>query len=550
MTTTVERQAVGRVSGGGPTGVLVGTGRLLRFMLRRDRIKLPAWLLGLAFLMYYYTVALPEVIGDNVATFALFMRGPVGALLGGPGYGSDAVTVERAIVGIYGLYFLLAAGLMNILLICRHTRAEEQTGRAELVRAGVVGRHAPLTAALLLAGLSNGLLTLLLAGVMGARFGGDAWLFAASVGAAGLVFAGVTSVTVQVTAYSRAAAGLAGAGLGAAYVVRAAGDMVAGDRHGSLLSWFSPLAWSQQTRSYVDGRWWPLGLSVALTAVLVGVAYLLSNRRDLGAGLLAGGAGRTAAAAWLRSPLAFAIRLQRAAFLWWGLALAVGAALYGVIAEQIVAAYASADIPGVIEAYLGDAANLLPGYLSVIVLVSSLLVATFAMLGLQAVRAEESRGRLEPVLAAAVGRPRYLGSQLLVTAVAAVVLSAVTGLVFGAAVAWSVGDPAYAGEITVAQLSHLPEVLFFLGLAALLYGWRPGWLGLVWAPFGYAAFLGFFGPLLTPPRWVLWISPLEHLGRLPQEAFHWPAAVVLGLLAVGLAGAGLLGFRRRDLVSG
>ena len=92
--------------------------------------------------------------------------------------------------------------------------------------------------------------------------------------------------------------------------------------------------------------------------------------------------------------------------------------------------------------------------------------------------------------------------------------------------------------------------LFFLGLAALLYGWRPGWLGLVWAPFGYAAFLGFFGPLLTPPRWVLWISPLEHLGRLPQEAFHWPAAVVLGLLAVGLAGAGLLGFRRRDLVSG
>ena len=41
---------------------------------------------------------------------------------------------------------------MAILLVVRHTRAEEETGRAELVGAGVVGRHAPLAAALITAG--------------------------------------------------------------------------------------------------------------------------------------------------------------------------------------------------------------------------------------------------------------------------------------------------------------------------------------------------------------------------------------------------------------
>ena len=43
--------------------------------------------------------------------------------------------------------FLL--GLMSMLLVTRHTRQEEETGRAELVSAGVVGRYAWLAASLL-----------------------------------------------------------------------------------------------------------------------------------------------------------------------------------------------------------------------------------------------------------------------------------------------------------------------------------------------------------------------------------------------------------------
>ncbi|MGH3681253.1 MAG: ABC transporter permease, partial [Natronosporangium sp.] len=183
MTTTTATAARPRL---GPQRSLAGTGPLVRFILRRDRIKLPAWLLGITLFVYYYGVALPELYQtpEDLAVVSQFTEGAVGALIAGPGYGLDNPTIESVIVGVYGLYFLLAAGLMNILLVARHTRVEEQTGRAELVRASVVGRHAQLTATLLVALGANALLSLLIAGAFaGADLDtSDALLFGAGVG--------------------------------------------------------------------------------------------------------------------------------------------------------------------------------------------------------------------------------------------------------------------------------------------------------------------------------------------------------------------------------
>jgi putative exporter of polyketide antibiotics len=71
---------------------------------------------------------------------------------------------------------------------------------------------------------------------------------------------------------------MAGALIGAAYAVRAAGDM--GD---NALSWLSPIGWAQATAAYVDNNWWPLGLAAAVTAALIVAAFALSDRRDIGA---------------------------------------------------------------------------------------------------------------------------------------------------------------------------------------------------------------------------------------------------------------------------
>jgi ABC-2 type transport system permease protein len=547
MTTLTQEPA--RATAGRPReNSLAGTGKLVRFNLRRDRIKLPAWLFGMFLFVFYYGTALPQLYQteEDLQVVTEFTQGAMGAIISGPGFGLDDPTIESVVAGVYGLYFLLLAALMNILLVSRHTRVEEQTGRAELIRANVVGRHAPLTATLIIAVVANVLIALLIAAAMAAADldTSDALLLGASVGAVGLVWAGITALTVQVSAFSRAGSGLAGAALGAAYVIRAAGDTIT--EGGSLLSWFSPLAWSQQTRPYADGRWWPLLLSVAFAAVTAAIGYVLSTRRDVGAGLVAPRGGSPTAPAWLRSPLTFAFRLQRAGLIGWGAALVIAAAVYGGITKPIVDAFE--DLPEtMIDVMGGDASRILDGYVSTMALSFAIVLAVFVILGLQAARGEETKGRAEPVLATATSRTAWLGGHVAVVAAGVAVLLAVSGLVLGIATAISVGDAAYVWDTTAAHLVYVPALLVLLGIAVLLFGFVPGAVGATWAVFGFATIIGFFGPIMDLPQWVHNLSPIEHVARLPLEELSWTPLVILTAVAAGLIALGLYGFGRRDL---
>ncbi|MFI9534372.1 ABC transporter permease [Nocardia fusca] len=528
--------------------LLVGTGALLRLDLRRDRIKLPAWVLGITLMSFYYAAALQQVYKtpEDLRAVSQFSGGVVGALISGPGYGLADPTLESVIVAVYGLYYLLLAALMNILLVSRHTRVEEQAGRAELVRANAVGRHAPLTAALLVAVIADIAVAVLIAGSFAATGldTSDALLFGASVGAAGLVFAAITAVTVQVTEYSRAASGLAGLALGTAYVIRAAGDAVR--EGGSALSWLSPLAWSQQTRAYADGRWWPLLLSLALALALTVTAYLLSARRDLGAGLVPPRPGPPHAAAWIATPVALAARLQRAGLLGWACALAASGALYGGIGNTIVDSFD--DLPDqVIDVMGGDASRLLDGYLGTMALFDALLVSVFAILAVQSLRTEETKGRTEPVLATAAGRIVWFAGYIGVAAIGVIALLTVTGAAIGIALGLSVGDSGYVVDGLISHLVFAPAVLTVLAVAALLYGLVPQAIGATWALFGFAMVLGFFGPIMNLPQWLHDLSPFQHIARLPMEELRWPALITLTALAAVAAATGAYRFRERDL---
>ncbi|MGA6206353.1 ABC transporter permease [Nocardia testacea] len=527
---------------------LAGTSTLVRLDLRRDRIKLPAWVLGIALMSLYYASALQQVYTtpEDLRAVGQFSEGVVGALISGPGYGLADPTIESVIVAVYGLYYLLLAALMNILLISRHTRVEEQTGRAELVRANAVGRHAQLTAALVIAVIANLAVTLLIVGSFAASGldTSDAWLFGVGVGAAGLVFAAITAVTVQITEYSRAASGVAGLALGVAYVIRAAGDAVR--EGGSALSWLSPLAWSQQTRAYADSRWWPLLLSFALVMAVTALAYLLSSRRDLGAGLVPPRPGHREAPAWLATPVALAARLQRAGLIGWACALIAGGALYGGIGNTIVDSFD--DLPDqVVDVMGGDATRMLDGYLGTMAFFDALLVTVFAILAVQSLRTEETTGRTEPVLATATGRIGWFAGYIAVAAIGALALLAVTGVAFGIALAFSVGDAGYIADGFVSHLVFTPAVLLVLAIAALLYGVLPRAIGATWALFGFAMVLGFFGPIMNLPQWVHDLSPFQHVARLPMQDLRWPALIVLTAITAAASVAGAYRFRERDL---
>jgi hypothetical protein len=137
---------------------------------------------------------------------------------------------------------LVGVCLMAVLMMSRHTRAEEESGRSELLRGTVVGRHAAGLAARSTTIGSCVLLGLLLAAVLvtTALTLTESMLFGASVAAAGTVFAAVTLCLAQVYLHSRTVTGAALAVFAATYACRAAGDVTE-----SWLVWLSPMGWAQ-----------------------------------------------------------------------------------------------------------------------------------------------------------------------------------------------------------------------------------------------------------------------------------------------------------------
>ncbi|GAA1770088.1 ABC transporter permease [Agromyces humatus] len=533
-------------------GPLTGFGTLLRFMLRRDRIRFPAWTLGLVLLVAYFANALQLVFptAADLGAFAAFSSNPAAALLMGPGFGGDEPSLDRFLASTYGMYLIIGACLMSILTVVRHTRLEEQSGRAELVRANVVGRHAQLSAALGVTVLMNLTVAVLMGALLTAMEFDPAGSFAfgASVGAAGVAFAGIAATSAQLTAFPRTASGIAGAVLGGGFVVRGLGDMSAA-QGGDLgwLAWLTPIGWSQQVAPFDENRWGPMAVSVGCFILFAALAYALSTRRDLGAGLVQARRGSAGAAPWLSSPFALALRLQRASLIGWTASLLAGAFVYGAFTQAMLEGFA--DAPPELLVLFGGEDDLLTGYVGMMGLLFALVVTIYAILSVQSLRSEEAEGRSEAVLATAVGRPDWMGSWIASSALGVLLLLVTAGVGTGAGAALTTGEGDLFGEALLGHVAHAPAVWATLAVAALLYGGAPRLVPLAWAVFGYAFVVGFFGPLLDAPDWVVSLSPFEHIGEYPADELSSAAMLTLTGIAIVLTGAGLALFRRRDLTA-
>ncbi|HEU4426602.1 MAG TPA: ABC transporter permease [Pilimelia sp.] len=526
---------------------VAGAGGLIRLILRRDRWLLPIWVVLLAVLPATYasaTEGLYPTAEGRQEYYASIVANPSLLSTIGPVFGDSlgALTAWRS--GI----LLLFIGLVSLLTVIRHTRTEEDAGRRELLGATVVGRHAPLAAALAVTGAANLTLGLIMALAL-AGYGlpmAGSLAFGLSFAAAGLVFAAVGAVAAQLTQGAGAARGIAIAVLGAAYLLRAAGD-AAGEAGGlSALSWLSPIGWVQRVRPYADEQWWlfvpVLGLAAALTALAAG----LLARRDAGAGVLPARLGRPGAGPWLGSPLGLAWRLHRGLLLGWTAGFAVIGAVIGGAAESIDTMVEGSPQLGEMLARLGGATSLKDAYIAAGTGMLALAVSAYAIQATLRLRTEEVGLRAEPVLATSVGRLRWAASHLAFAAAGpAVVLT-----VFGVAVGLVSGPTAQLFRPVGGALAYLPAVWLLAAMAVALFGLLPRLAAAVaWAVLAGCVLLAFVGPLLQLDQWVLDASPFNHIPKLPGEAFTATPGLWLLAVTVVLAATGLAAFRRRDIVS-
>jgi polyether ionophore transport system permease protein len=530
---------------------LAGTGGLIRLILRRDRFLLPLWILVLALLpvqtaaaidQFYSTpAALRELYGTIVSTPGLLaMLGPVfDATLG-------ALTVWRA-----GLVFTMV-GLASLLTVIRHTRTDEEAGRRELLGSTVVGRNAPLAAALLVTFAADLLLgAVLVAGMLGLGLPATGSIaYGLAVAAAGWMFAAVGAVAAQLTESAGGARGVGLGALGLAYLLRAAGDTAGSDSGLGWLSWLSPIGWAQQTRPYAGERWWVFSLPVAFVIVLAAVAFALLARRDVGAGVLPARLGPATAAPWLRSPLALAWRLHRGMLLAWTAGLAVMGAVIGSVADSVNdMAAESSQLKDMLQR-LGGEKVLSDAYIAGAMVIFALSAAGYAIQATLRLRAEEEILRAEQMLATAASRPQWATSHLtfgvLGPAVALVASGLAEGLVYGL-VSGDVGRE--LPRVLAGALVQLPAVLVLSGIAMALFGLLPRLASVSWAALAVFALLVLLGPLMQLNQWILDLSPFTHIPKVPgADVSPTPLAWLL-LIAAVLVAAGLAGFRRRDLVS-
>ncbi len=521
-----------------------GTGTLLRFALRRDRIRLPVWVAAAAALVAVQSRQSQDLYsgpGDLDAYAASVGSNPAIIAMTGPPVGLD--TIGGAVAFEIGTTVAVVVGLMAVFTVVRHTRGDEEAGRTELVRAARVGRHAPVAAATAAAG-AGGVGVAVSVAAVAAATGlpvGGAVVFGASLGVLALVFAAVAALASQVVEHPRAALGLGGAVLGAAVALRAVGDV--GD---GWLSWLSPVGWTQAAHAWSDNRWWPLLLGLGAVVLLVGGALQLVDRRDLGAGVVPTRPGRERAGRALSGPLGLAWRLQRAAMLGWAAGIALAGLMFGAVVDATLELADSN--PDLVALLPGGAGDLVDAFLAVLLAMCALLVVAAGVSVVLRTLGEESTGRAELVLGTATDRVRWLGSHVLVALVGTAVLLALAGASIGAGYGLDTGDPSVVPQVARDALVLLPALWLVVAVTVALVGLAPHRAAAgAWGLVAYVAVVAMLADSLGWPDWVGALSPVAQTPAVPLEEVTVAPLVLLAVLAALGVLVGLAGFRRRDV---
>ncbi len=534
---------------------LEGTATLTHLALRRERIIIPVWMvlsvvLVVGVAMSYRRIFPTELIRrDFVAEMSKNL-----ALIAFSGH---VVSTNLGALVVFkigdSVYTLLA--LMVLLTVFRYTRTEEESGRQELLSAGVVGRYAPLTASLIVtcgASLLTGLLCVL--GLLGLGIDPVGSLaFGAAVAGSGLVFAAIAALVAQLSENTRTAITIGTLALIASYLLRFAADALGQP----WLEWLSPNGWCHLLAPFGNEQWWVVGLMLVVTIIIEAFAYLLVAHRDLGSGLLAprpGPAGSTS----LRSPFALAWRLQRGPLLGWAIAYSVIGAVCGAAAGSMQEFIRNSSFGMTFLLHYSGSPNARSAdiFLEMIVITLGMVSAFYSALATLQLRSEEVAGRAELVLSTSVGRRRWIASHL-VFALGGTVLILAAGGFFTGLVRWlSSGDFSAFPRVFTGMLLHAPAAWVLIGAALLLFGIVPRWaVAMTWVALLYVQLIGeVLGPILLGPTYrysvINALQPFHWVPRITSGgAFTATPELLLTGLSLLLITAGLLMFQRRNVGS-
>ncbi|MDR5701436.1 ABC transporter permease [Agromyces aerolatus] len=533
---------------------------LLAQRLRRDRLQLTLWCVGVGVLAFAAANAALDAFGDVEERRQIL----------GVAIASRTILVFRGLPngvdeGAFVFFLLFAwlalmGGLMSTFLAVRHTRMEEEQGRAEFVASTPAGRALPTVATVVHGALANVVLGLFVAvgWILAGLDARGAFVAGAAIAASGIVFLALGLVVAQLFRTSRGANGAGVAIVLAAYLLRGIGD-AAGTPSSDLIhvtpawpSWVSPIGYGQFTGAFVDDDLRPLIVPLGFAALVIAGVFVLQAIRDQGASLLPERQGRAAARWTLSSSFGLVWRLTVPTLVAW----AVGGAAAGLLATTLssIVGQVGGAAPQLIDRLreaIGDDATIEQAFIATFYGLVGVLAACCAVqVGMRA-RQEEAHGTAELVLGTPVPRVRWLAEYWIVGTIVIVVVLAAAGAT-GVLGALRTDDPAsLVPNVLEAAAAQLPACLVFLGVTLLVFVLLPqGTIPLGWTLVGLAAIVGIFGPILQLPDWVTDLSPFTHSPVPGSDDADWTGGIVMVAVGVVLGGAAVWSMRARELAPG
>lgn len=529
------------------------TGRLVRFFLRRERVNSIVWLVMLSGFSIILTPFLGQMFDEQARTSMVEMvSNPAMIAMMGVPYGIENYTAGAMYGNMILIWTMIAVAVMNILLVVRHTRNDEENGRAEVVRSLPTGRLATLGATMIVAVIVNTALAICTGlgvavwGVEGMGLG-PSMLYGFQLGIGGLFFAGAAAVFSQLSQSSRGATGLSFGTLAAVYMMRAVGDMSS-----EALSLISPMGLLQRAQVFVNNYWWPLLIVIFEVLAVTVLAFILNRVRDIDQGFIPAKPGRQTASVFLRSPLGLSFRLLRTSLIVWVVGIFMLGASYASILGQIDEFVASSEFYAAII-------GMMPGYttaqmfVSMVTSIGALFAAVPALMSILRLHSEEQDGRIENILSRVVSRQKYMAGYTLVALVSSVVLQCATAAGIYLVASMTLSNPAdlSLGYLLKANLVYLPAIWVMLGITIFLIGFIPKRTRIIWGYFGFSAFMALAGRMPDLfPEWVSKLQPFGYIPQLPVDEIHYPTLVIMAVIAIALAAAGFVFYRKRDMVSG
>ncbi|MCL2545599.1 MAG: hypothetical protein FWE06_00195 [Oscillospiraceae bacterium] len=528
------------------------TPTLTRLALRRERTMSTVWVLMLASVLAMIYITFGSAMADEASRTQLagMMGNPAMVAMCGPVYGQDNFTIGAMYTVMMLLFTAIAVAVANIIFVVRHTRADEEKGRYEVVRSLPVGRLSNLHAAMISAVLVNIVMGLVVALALFLIGRGEssitlngALLWGTILMAIGLVFASIAALFAQLSSSSRGAKGYSFTALAVSYLLRGAGDA------GGIewLSRISPMGLILRAQPFIENHWWPVPILLLTAVGIAGIAYRLNLRRDIDQGLLPDKSGKPYGGKLLTHHIGLALKLLLPLLIIGIVTMSLTAASYGSIIGDIDGFIKSNAFYKQLLLHV-DGFTMPQLFAGMITMQMSIFSLIFLLLYINKAKGEEKEHRSELILSAPIKRASYLNGYAVISFIASIVLQLVTAFSLYVVASQLLNSPAdlpLRGLIE-ANLAYLPAQWAFLGLALFLIGVAPKLTGLIWAAFGVSFFGAMFGNMqgLT---WLGNLSPHGMLPQLPMETINWTTVIVMLAVALSLTTLGFIGYRRRDI---